>query len=236
MTGSIFQRESFLDHIASQLGRDRKTLEVERPNWKHQVNTDLLQEDTEEQLLAKFKEHCNKIHTRVIETTPEQLAAAVKQLVSEIGGGPVLVSSDPRFAEYDLSHLVTKEWPAEEVVVSTWSSHEKTENIRLAEQANVVLTFSDYTLAESGTVVMKTRAGQGRAFHFLPKNYVVIIPRSSIVARITQAVQDLNRRVEIGEPVPSSINFISGPSNSADIEMNLVVGVHGPLAAYYVVV
>ncbi|MNC61589.1 Lactate utilization protein C [compost metagenome] len=83
---------------------------------------------------------------------------------------------------------------------------------------------------------MESRPDQGRSLHFLPAHYIAVIEKERIVLRSTQAAAELNRRVQAGVALGSSINFISGPSNSADIEMKLVVGVHGPLSATYVLI
>ncbi|MHA6530053.1 LutC/YkgG family protein [Paenibacillus sp. BAC0078] len=218
-------KASFLNHIASKLGRER-IYNVKRPDLKDLIPGSYGSLTTDD-LIEIFKEQCSHIHTQVIESDPETLQGTLTDLIDANGGGAVVTSGDPRFAKYGLKFANAFVW--EET-----AGREK--NISRSEAANTAIVFADYALAESGTIVVESRPDQGRSLHFLPAHYIAIIEKERLVLRSTQAAAALNRRIQAGEPMGSSINFISGPSNSADIEMQLVVGVHGPLRATYVLI
>ncbi|MFV2048339.1 MULTISPECIES: LutC/YkgG family protein [Bacillaceae] len=234
--GSIQNQETFLNKIASQLGREQRTEGVTLPEWKHQPQWDVLQGLSQDQLVDVLKEQCRRIQTQFVETTSVDLVTVLKNVVKEFGGGPIITWNDDRFTEFGLTHLLHEEWPSEDVDVSLWNPSLGKKNIELAEQANVGITFSDKTLAESGTVVLFSDTGKGRSVSLLPATYIAIIPKSTIVPRITQVSQEIHENINKGEEIASCVNFITGPSNSADIEMNLVVGVHGPIKATYILV
>ncbi|WNS46870.1 lactate utilization protein C [Paenibacillus sp. MMS20-IR301] len=218
-------KEAFLNTIAAKLGRERRH-EVQRPALQ-EVLPDSYGPLTEEDLVEMLKEQCFFIHTQVIESVPELLQRTLDDLIAGNGGGQVMTSGDPRFAGYGLQFPDASVWE---------EAAGREANIRHAEAANTAIVFADYALAESGTVVVESRPDQGRALHFLPAHYIAVIEKKRLVLRSTQAAAALNRRVQDGGALGSSINFISGPSNSADIEMKLVVGVHGPLRATYVLI
>ncbi|MED0664335.1 lactate utilization protein C [Geobacillus thermodenitrificans] len=234
--GTIQNRDAFLQNIAKRLGRSPRLSGVSQPQWDYAPQWTVFAGYSQDDLLSALREQCKLIHTDYIETTSSELAGALKQQVAAYGGGPVIVPDDPRFAKYGLSALLHDEWPAEQTAVHVWNPSLGRQNIDAAEQANVGIAFSEITLAESGTVVLFSRNEQGRTIHFLPKTYIAIVPKSSVVPRMTQAAAYIHEQIEKGAVVPSCINFITGPSNSADIEMNLVVGVHGPMKAAYIVV
>ncbi|MDV6378354.1 lactate utilization protein C [Sporosarcina sp. GW1-11] len=235
MAGTIQNRERFLAEIATRLGREPK-VRVEKPVWKHQPQRAVLKDASAEELLDVLRKQCQQIHTDVVETTLSNLPNALNETVKLYGGGPLSLWRDPRFEEFGLSNLIEMKWPSEEIEVNSWDATLGDENIERAEQANVGITFSDLTLAESGTVVLFSSADKGRSVSLLPTHYIAIIPKSTLVPRITQAADLIREKLDNGEQVPSCINFITGPSNSADIEMNLVIGVHGPVKATYIVV
>ena len=87
------------------------------------------------------------------------------------------------------------------------------------------MTGSLLGIAETGTVVLDAGPGQGRrALTLLPDYHLCVVRESSLVGIMPEALAILHPRVAHGAP----ITFFSGPSATADIELDRVEGVHGP--------
>jgi L-lactate dehydrogenase complex protein LldG len=233
--GTIQNKNSFLDGVAQSLGRERRQHSVVKPEWKHSPQHDVLKGFSKDELLEILKEQCTNIHTGILETTIEKLPQTIGKVIDELGATSIVSWNDPRFEEYGVTHYF-EEAISRGIDVHIWDPYLGEENILISERSEVGITFADLTLAESGTVVLLSDHGKGRSVSLLPTHYVAIIAKSTIIPRMTQATSYIHQMEQEQGKVPSCINFISGPSNSADIEMNLVVGVHGPVKAYYIIV
>ena len=87
------------------------------------------------------------------------------------------------------------------------------------------LTACALAIAETGTVVLDASPGQGRrAVTLLPDHHICVVFAHQLVETAPQALQKLAAAAKAGRP----ITFFSGPSATADIEFDRVVGVHGP--------
>lgn len=232
----LHNRERFLSALTTKLGREPLTQPSPFTLTKTRQH-DVLSDQTEPQQLNLFMTYIREnlgVSTHRIHT--QELA---QYLTDEClthypcAKGLVLLSQDARFA--DLSCAVQ---PLQESGFTTtfWQDdHDRAQPIQLAEQAKVGIVFAEHALVESGTIVLESSALQGRSISLLPEHSIFIIRRSSLLPRITQFCEQLHQRVQQGERLPSCVNFISGPSSTADIELIKVVGVHGPLSASYVI-
>ena len=95
------------------------------------------------------------------------------------------------------------------------------------------ITGAYCALAENGTLMLLSGENSHATTSLLPENHVAIVPVSRIV-RTMEDGWDLLRS-EHGT-LPRQVNFISGPSRTADIEMTLVLGAHGPFGVHIVLV
>lgn len=223
---TITNREHFLTHVASQLGRSPSTEKPER-TWQYSPQSEVLKDRSQDELVQVLIDQCANIHTTVMTCVAKELPSVLQKAVEAYGGGPGVYSRDNRFEKLGLTSLLVHNPDLYE-----WNHEKGSANIEIAERANIGIVISDMTLAESGTIVVQTSKDNGRTLSYLPSNSIAIIPKSTIVPRMTQAARQLRANVDMA----SSIHFITGPSNSADIEMKLVVGVHGPIRMTYLIV
>lgn len=227
--GTITNKGVFLDTISAKLGR-KGTAPVTLPDWQHRPQHEVFKGASTGELAEAFAVSSAEKSTFVIGTDSADLLRTVQEVIAKYGGGSVVVPQDERFREFGLAEVLA----APETHV--WDPELGGENIEIAKRANIGLFFSDAALAESGTIVQFNDRHIPRSISLLPTVYIAIVPQSTIVPRMTQVNQAIHASVERGETLSTCINFISGPSNSADIEMNIVIGVHGPVEAVHIVV
>lgn len=232
---TIQNRDSFLDNLADTLGRPRRITGVERPKWSLSPQWEVFDGFSQDELVDVLEQQCKVIHTNFKRTNFEGLSEMLKATIKAHDGQKVLAANDRRNKEYGLD-VIFGELQQEGVDVRLWDWAIGTENQVFAEQADIGITFSEITLAESGTITLFNDKDNGRSISLLPRVHIVVIPKSTLVPRMTQAVKQIHEANKNGREVSSCVSFISGPSNSADIEMNLIVGVHGPVEATYIVV
>jgi L-lactate dehydrogenase complex protein LldG len=115
-----------------------------------------------------------------------------------------------------------------------FSGQSRESNLEYAEAAAVGIAVANLALAETGTVMVYSHKGCGRSVTLLPKTTIFVIRREDIRRRLTQAMEHIQEHIATG--LPSSINFISAASSTADIELVRVQGVHGPVRITSIVI
>lgn len=81
--------------------------------------------------------------------------------------------------------------------------------------------------SETGTLAMVSGPANPTTLNFLPETHIVVVSASEIVGPYEHAWNQI--RQTFGErTMPRTVNLISGPSRTADIEQTLIMGAHGP--------
>lgn len=89
-------------------------------------------------------------------------------------------------------------------------------------------------IAETGTLILHSGPEQPVAVNFLPDTHIVVLPAQ----RILRAYEDAWAQLRKDGPsfMPRTVNWVTGPSRTADIEQTLLLGAHGPRRLFVVIV
>ena len=168
----------------------------------------------------------------------EDAVGYVVSLVSGLGVTSVARSEQEVFATVPVDGALAGSgaicWPA------VYDGPESRDDIRrrLAE-SGMGITGADYAIAETGSVIVLPRRGLSRLVSVVPPVHVAIV-RSRDVLGTLDDLFTLRRLEYHGNAADGSgdmgsyLNFITGPSRTADIEQTIVVGVHGPREVHMV--
>lgn len=228
-------REQFLHNVAEKLGRDRITSGVERPVWDVTPQWDVVETTEKEALIEQFETQCKKVHTTCLRVTKQSVVDVLANEIERYGGGPVVYERHEHNKLYEVDSLYSR-LQDDGMTVEPYGMLAEREQRELLARANIGITYASYALAESATVVLFHDETNGRALSLLPTHYIALIPVDVLVPRLSYATRALRELEQQRNEPASTISFISGPSNSADIESNLVVGVHGPVKATYILI
>lgn len=223
-------KESFISHVSSCLGREKPTAAPAPFTLPHDVQHQYLHNADLQELKSVFKTNSEATGTTVYECTPEELNTTLLKAVNSFERGRVVMADHPFFQEQGVITAM-RENITDLYLWDTSSSRE--ENMSRAETAMVGITMAEMGLAESGTVILFSHQGSGRSISLLPTYSITVLKAEDIRPRLTQGLAFLKEQKAV---LPSSINFVSGASSTADIELVHVKGVHGPMKIAYVVI
>lgn len=146
---------------------------------------------------------------------PDRLNAALKALVVEQNIRKAALWATPRLRSLGLPDVLRG--LGVQLISPNADKHE-------LAQCDLGITEADFILPETGTLVLRCSAEKPRAVSLLPRVHLAIIHPSALRADIHQVFAEAKDS--------HYLVFITGPSRTADIELTVTLGVHGPKNLY----
>ena len=90
------------------------------------------------------------------------------------------------------------------------------------------ITTANFAIADTGTLVLVSGGEQHRLISLVPPFHICLLNAKSILPNLAQLIYRVNDGPYSQSRPPLVMTFITGPSRTADIELTLTMGVHGP--------
>ncbi|MDA1279761.1 MAG: lactate utilization protein [Chloroflexi bacterium] len=240
-------RAKFIAGITSDLGRTEMLVpsadlataifedaEVARTRATHAVSdassrsSDLVEHMAESAITSGWKVH------RV--ANPEDAAELIGEICRQKEAKTVLRSTHDVLSTIPLEAAITS-FGATLGVTALGDDASSTDRDKARESlfgAEVGITGVDFAIAETGTVVLHPRKGLSRLLSLAPPTHVAVMRPGDVLDSLDELFA-MERDDFLSGELAGSMNLISGPSKTADIEGTIVTGIHGPLEVHLVI-
>jgi L-lactate dehydrogenase complex protein LldG len=203
-----------IDKVRRALGRSEPLKAVPVPPAIDESITRLARADVD--LSKLFIERAGDLKMLVERVERDDLIARITAFLREKGCRKVAVPVCPLFEDLELVNALR----IAGIEATRWDQMSLDQ---LYDGYDCGITDVTYAVAETGSLVIKTNANHGRGLSLVPMFHVAVIDPKQILPDLVDLFTRLAK-----EGAGNHVMMISGPSKTADIEMNVVTGVHGP--------
>lgn len=195
-----------IDNVRRSLGRTAQT-----PISPHPAIDQARQPDAVDSEVACFLDEIKKLSGVGQKVSASELDAALQTLITEQHIQKATVWETPRLRQLGITEILNS--LGVELISPNAGKHEMA-------LCDLGITEADYLLPETGTLVLKSSADKPRAVSLLPRIHLAIVHSEMLRADLHQVFAESKN--------DHYLVFITGPSRTADIELTVTLGVHGP--------
>lgn len=231
------KKQAFLGRLSRALGRDSIPTSVTSFDFSKGPQETMYSDLSHEQVIEMFKTEAERLGTKLIEVEASQVGQTLVDEIVARGGGSVVYPKSAEVETYGLE-AAFQQLGEDQATFYQWDATKGREaNINVAKDSNIGITFPILGIAETATVIQPSTEESGRSLGLLPLTHISILREDTIYPRMTQTMAEL-AKIYRNDPAkfPTNVVHISGPSNTADIELVRVVGVHGPINVTFILV
>lgn len=113
---------------------------------------------------------------------------------------------------------------------------QRTALLQTHERALACIAGVDAAIAESATLVVHSGEGRARMASLLAPVFIAVVRRPRLVRGLGEAIERIKQTYGEVFRDASALTLITGPSRTADIELTLTLGVHGPREIHVVII
>jgi len=212
-------REAILGSIRSHL-----TASLSHDAHEHPVNPEnpviLSKVVPPVSLTESFKQSLEAVDGQCIVAKDDAaIAQALTEIITKLHGQRLAISDNPVVERL----LQLTDLEIEELGVAPDS--------REIFRFDIGITTAQAAIADTGTLVLDSASERHRLASLVPPVHIAIIGASRIFASLGEVLSFLQK----DKTVSPAVTFVTGPSRTADIELTLAIGVHGPQQLYVIV-
>jgi L-lactate dehydrogenase complex protein LldG len=171
--------------------------------------------ESEESEIERFLSEVNKLSGKAERLEQTNILSALQTLIAEQNIRKATIWNTPRLNQLQITNSLSS--LGVELISPNADKH-------TIAQCDLGITEADYLLPETGTLVLRSSSEKPRAVSLAPRVHLAIIQPNMLRADLHQVFAEAKEG--------NYLVFITGPSRTADIELTVTLGVHGPKNLY----